>query len=308
LFRLGELLVAQEHFEKSIALADHATSNTYAFSFASDPRIGSLSYTVWNLWLLGYMDRALKRGYETLAFARELSHPFLLAFALTYIVRAHQLRKEVKATQEQAEVLFRLGTEHGFAVTAEMGHIWKGWALAEQGQKEGIGQMQRGIAALRATGTSLLSSFLGLLAEACGKVERTEEGVAAIAEALAPGHEAGERFWDAELYRLKGQLTLQQFHVQRSKFNVASPELPTLNLQAEADAEACFRKALKIARRQSARSLELRATMGLARLLRNTGRRDEAHAMLKEIYNWFTEGFDTTDLKHAKALLDELSH
>jgi predicted ATPase len=248
---------------------------------------------VWNLWLLGYMDRALQRGYETLTLAQELSHPFRLAFALIYIVRVHQLRREVQTTREQAEALMGLGTEQGFTTATELGRFWKGWALAEEGQEEGIGRMQQGIAGFRATGTLILSSFLGLLAESCGKGGRTEEGLAAVAEALALVDETGERFWEAELYRLKGTLTLQS-KVQGPKSYV------------EKEAEECFHTAIEIARRQSAKSLELRAVMSLARLWQQQGNKAEAHQLLSEIYDWFTEGFATKDLQEAKALLDEL--
>jgi tetratricopeptide (TPR) repeat protein len=293
LFRLGELVPAQEHLEKSIALANPQTSSPYAFSFAYDPRIGSLSYTVWNLWMLGYMDRALKRADETLTLAQELSHPFRLAFALIYNVRVHQLRREVQTTREQAEAVIVLGTEHGFT-TATVGRIWKSWALVEQGHEEAIGQMRQGIAALRATGTSTLSSFLGLLAESCGKRGRTEEGLAAVTEALALVNETGERFWEAELHRLKGELTLKQSGIQRLESSIQKA------------AEECFQKAITIARRQRAKSLELRAVISLARLWQH-GKKEEARRLLTEIYSWFTEGFDTKDLQEAKGLLEELS-
>jgi hypothetical protein len=130
----------------------------------------------------------------------------------------------------------------------------------------------------------------------------------ALAEALELVHKSEERWYGAELYRLKGELTLQQFNVQGSKFKVANPQSLTPNPQAEAEAEECFRQALEVARKQSAKSLELRAVMSLSRLWQRQGKKDEARQMLAEIYGWFTEGFDTKDLQEAKALIEELSH
>ena len=148
------------------------------------------------------------------------------------------------------------------------------------------------------------SQFLALLAEVHGKMGQPEEGLIALAEALAAVDKTWERRWEAELHRLKGELTLQKL-ISSSRFSVTEPR--PLMLDTQGEAEACFLKAIEIACKQQAKSLELRATTSLARLLAKQGRRDEAHAMLAEIYGWFTEGFDTADLKDAKALLDELS-
>jgi tetratricopeptide (TPR) repeat protein len=155
---------------------------------------------------------------------------------------------------------------------------------------------------------------LALLAEAYGKVGQPEEGLSALTEALAAVDEPEAYFYVAELYRLKGQLTLQQFKVQSSRFKVATSQPLTPSTQhlapsthAEAEAEACFLKAIEIARHQQAKSLELRAVMSLARLWQQQGKKEEARQMLAEIYGWFTEGFDTVDLKEAKALLEELN-
>jgi predicted ATPase len=219
--------------------------------------------------------------------------------------------------QEHAEAAIALCKEHGFPYWLAEGTILRGWALAEQGQgTEGIAQLREGLAVYQATGAELGQSYwLDLLAEAYGKVGQVKEGLTALAEALALGNQSGERFYEAELYRLKGELTLQQFQVPGSKFKVPSTRTrnqkrearnhsPTLDPQAEA--EACFRKAIEIAQCQRAKSLELRATMSLARLWRRQGKKDEARRMLADIYGWFTEGFDTKDLQEAKTLLAEL--
>jgi predicted ATPase len=148
--------------------------------------------------------------------------------------------------------------------------------------------------------------LLTLLAEAYGKAGQAEKGLTALTEALDLVNRTGERVYEAELYRLKGTLTLKQFGVGSSEFGVANPQPLTPNPQAEAEAEACFQKALEIARRQQAKSLELRAATSLARLWKEQGKKEEARQLLAEIYNWFTEGFDTADLQEAKALLEEL--
>jgi predicted ATPase len=191
-----------------------------------------------------------------------------------------------------------------------LGTVLQGWARAEQGQsEEGITQIRQGLATCQAIGVGTLQSYhLVLLAEAYGKAGQTEAGLAALAEALAVVDKSGERFYEAELYRLKGQLTLQKFQVSGSRFQVTSPQPLIPNPHAEAEAEACFHKAIEVARRQQAKSLELRAVMSLSRLWQQQGKKEEARRMLAEIYGWFTEGFDTKDLQEAKALLEEFSH
>ena len=192
-----------------------------------------------------------------------------------------------------------LSEEQGFSYGLVQGTLLWGWALVGQGQgEEGIAQIRRGLAALRATGAEAVRPYyLALLAEAYGKEGQTAEGLSALTEALeAVNNNIGARFYEAELYRLKGTLTLKQSGVR-------SPES-----EVEKEAEECFQKALEIARQQQAKSLELRAVMSLSRLWQRQGRKDEARQILAEIYGWFTEGFDTKDLQEAKALLEELSH
>jgi len=202
-----------------------------------------------------------------------------------------------------------LSTAQGFPQFLAMGTILRSWALAEQGQEEeGITQIRQGLIAWRATGAELeRPHFFVLLAETYGKVEQTEEGLTALAEALDVVHKTGERFCEAELYRLKGTLTLKQSGVRSPESEVPSTQPPTPSPQAEAEAEACFQKAIEIARRQSAKSLELRAVMSLSRLWLQQGKKEDARKLLAETYGWFTEGFDTADLQEAKALLEELS-
>ena len=230
-----------------------------------------------------------------MALAEGLSHPYSLAYTLWHAALSHLLRREEQGARERAEAVITLSTEQGFMLLLALGTILRG-ALAAQGQEEaGIQEVQQSMAALQATGAESYRPYhLALLADAYGKGERVEEGLAVLAEALDGAHKTGERWYEAELYRLKGALTLQS-QVQGSKSHV------------EKEVEECFHKAIEIAQKQQAKSLELRAAMSLARLWQQQGKQKEAHHMLVEIYDWFTEGFDIKDLQEAKALLDELA-
>jgi predicted ATPase len=209
----------------------------------------------------------------------------------------HQFRYETAAVRERVELMLTLSTEHGFAYRVAQAILMQGWLLAAAGQlEEGVVRMQEGLAAQRATGSEADAPFfLALQAEIYGKMGQPAEGLAALAEASALTQRTGEQWYEAELYRLQGELTLQQAGMQRLEAGV------------QKEAEECFGKALEIARKQQAKLLELRAAMSLARLWQQQGKRAEAHKLLLEIYNWFTEGFDTKDLQAAKALLDELA-
>jgi predicted ATPase len=190
--------------------------------YVVDMVLGCLSYAAYVLWTLGYPDQALQRSRAALALAQELSRPFNLAYALGRAARLHQLRREGQAGQERAEAMIVLSSEQGFPYWLAMGTILRGWVLAEQEKvEEGITQMRQGLAACRATGTELgRPRFLAMLAEAYGKVGQAEEGLSVLAEALAAVDKTGERWYEAELYRLKGELTLQKFQVSSSKFQV----------------------------------------------------------------------------------------
>jgi predicted ATPase len=199
-----------------------------------------------------------------------------------------------------------------------MGTILRGWARAEQGQTEkGIAQVRQGLAAFRATGAELATTrWVALLAEAWGKAGQPEEGLNVLAEALAVVSKGGERDYEAELYRLRGELTLQSRVQSRaasvkrgSRFNVQgatsqSPSIQHLASNTQSEAEECFWRAIEIARRQQAKTLELRAVMSLSRLWQRQGKKAEARQILAEVYSWFTEGFETQDLRDAKALLN----
>ncbi|HEV8717227.1 MAG TPA: tetratricopeptide repeat protein, partial [Candidatus Binatia bacterium] len=293
-FYLGEFAQARACLKRALVLYDPQKHRSHVFRGGQDPAVACLSHLAWTLWSLGYPTQALRRGHEALALAQELSHPLSLAQARVSVLRLHQHHREGQLAQERAEALLTLSTDQGFAFTLAWGTIMRGWALAEQGQREeGIAQMRQGMAAMRATGAEALQSyFFALLAEAYGQMGWAEEGLSVLAEALVAVDKTKERGYEAELYRLKGELTLQS-QVQGLKSKVE-------------ETEASFQKAIEIARRQQAKSLELRAVMSLSRLWQQQGKKDEARQILAEIYGWFTEGFDTKDLQEAKALLDEL--
>jgi class 3 adenylate cyclase/predicted ATPase len=216
LFWLGEFATAREHLEQGIALYDAQQHRSLAFRYGYDPGVACQLFAAIVLWLLGYPDQALKEIHAALSLARELSHLYTFVWALHFASRLHHLRREAQAAQERAETEIALCTEQGFALFLAGGSMYRGWALAEQGQgKEGIAQIRQGLTAYRATGAEMARPyFLALLAEAYGKVGEAEQGLATLVEALAQVEKTGERWYEAELYRLKGELTLAQSSVQ----------------------------------------------------------------------------------------------
>jgi DNA-binding SARP family transcriptional activator/predicted ATPase len=291
-FYRGEFPQAREHFERSLALYDRQQHRSHADIYGQDPGVALLSHGCCILWHLGYPDQALRRSREAIALGEEQTHPFSLAFALCYSAMMHQYRREPQAVHELAEAAINLSTEQGFVFWLAQASFLKGWALVEEGQTaEGIAQMRQGLADWRATGTEFMVGYTtGLLAEAYGKTGQAEEGLALLEEAFAMVYEKDQALYEAELHRLKGDLLLWQGALR-------------------SDIEEQFRRAIEVARQRSAKSQELRATMSLCRWWQNLGAQDkvaEGRSMLTEIYGWFTEGFDTADLKEARALLEEL--
>jgi DNA-binding winged helix-turn-helix (wHTH) protein/predicted ATPase len=306
---LGEMSAARTHFDQSIALYDPHQHRSLAFLYGYDPGMSCRTVGAWTLWILGYPEQALERSRDAITFAQELSHPFSLAYAIDHAARLHHFRREPLASQERIQAGIALSTEQGFPFYLAQGAIFLGAVSVQQGQgREGIEQVQRGIAAFRATGAELWRPyFLGLLAEAYGQIAQAGEGLALLAEALAAVERADERFYEAELYRLKGELTLQEAN-QKSKIKSQKSKRSTLQplTPSTQEAEACFLEAIKIARKQQAKSLELRAVMSLSRLWQQQGKGKEAHQMLSEVYGWFTEGFETKDLQEAEDILEDL--
>jgi class 3 adenylate cyclase/predicted ATPase len=291
-FYRGEVHQARERLEEAIRRYDPQEFRSHEYLYSStDPAVWALFYLSPTLWGLGYPDQASTRSREALALARELSHPFSQALALAVVIRATWLRRESQAALEAAEALIALSGEHGFPFWVGIGAFIRAWALADQGQlPEGIAGMGSVLEAMQAAGALLgWPFFVASLAEAHGKAGQAERGAVLIAEALEFVASTGECDYEAELHRVKGELLLAR-----------SPSDP-------AGAEACFREALDVARQQSAKSFELRAATSLARLWQRQGRGQDARDLLAPVYDWFTEGFDTRDLRQAKTLLEGLS-
>jgi class 3 adenylate cyclase/predicted ATPase len=309
LFYLGEFVSARSHLEQAIALYDPQQRRSLAR--VQDPVVACLAYAAWTLWHLGYPDQALQRSQEALAMAQELSHPYSSAMIFFFAAELHYLRREVEAVQERTAAAIALSAEQAFPFWLSQGTSLQGWAVAERGQREeGIAQMRQGFSLYQATGSALGRSYWLMLPTATqGQVGQAAEGLQTLDEAHAAVLQSGERYYEAEIYRLKGTLTLQKFRVSSFEFRVSSSlqSLPP-SPHAEAEAEGYFLKATEIARHQQAKSLELRAATSLARLWQQQGKHHAALNILSAIYNWFTEGFTTADLQEAGALLEELSH
>ncbi len=292
LYRLGELSACRDHTEQGISLYDIDEHRSHAFLYGGhDPGVCGRLHGAMALWSLGYADQALEKAQDAVVLAGELSHPFSLTLAQHFLSLIHQFRQEADLAQERAEAAIALCAEQGFAQMAVQGAILRGWAVAARRQTEmGIAEMRDGLMSEYYRGSGARRSyFLALLAEAYGHTGQAEEGLSVLAESMDLVQKTGERTWEAEIHRLKGDLLL--VHSSRN----------------QAEAEASFGRALKVARRQSAKSLELLAATSLSRLWHQQGKTGEARTLLAPVYGWFTEGFETANLKNAKTLLDELS-
>jgi predicted ATPase/DNA-binding winged helix-turn-helix (wHTH) protein len=289
-FVLGALPAARQHMEECIARSIPDQCSALAFRTGFDLGVGCRIYAALTLWLLGYPAQALVRLHEALALAHGLAHPYSLAFARSMAARFYQGLRDVPAVYAHAGAAVALSTEQGFSFWAAWGTILRGWALAMQGQgEEGMEQVRQGAAAMRATGSAFFVLFCTVLADVCNHLGHTADGLQALTEAYILVDQHEERNWEAEACRLRGILLLRQ------------PGTP------QEEAEAWLQRALDVARRQKAKSLELRAAMSLSRLWQRQGKRTEARALLAPVYGWFTEGFDTPDLQEAKALLTEIA-
>jgi predicted ATPase len=290
LYFMGEVVQAREHLGRSVALYDPQQHRALAFAYGQDPRVAALVYDAYTLWILGYPDQALRRSHEACTRAEELAHPFTLAYTFAVLAMFHQYRRDREEGRRHAEAATRVSREQGFPFWFGTGLILKGWACATRLQPaEQIASMHEGMAIYRATDAGLfLPYFLTLLAEAYGEASQPEARLRLLDEARTVMDSTQERVYEAEMQRVQGALVLAQ------------------GADQHALAEGYFQHALDIARHQQAKSWELRAAMSLARLWLQQGKRADAHGLLAPVYSWFTEGFDTTDLQEAKALLEEL--
>jgi DNA-binding winged helix-turn-helix (wHTH) protein/predicted ATPase len=286
LFHQGEFVAAMDHCEQGLALWDTQRRHSHLSDPRFDPETSPVIIGAWTQWFLGYPDQSLHKIREALALPEESRHPENLCIIAFYAAFLHQLRREAKKTLEHAENLIAQASEYGLAPWIAVGKSLRGWAFAESGaRREGIAQMRQALIAHGEIGSEIARlHFRALLADALMKDGQIEEGLAMVDETLDAALRTGGYYFLAELYRLKGELSSKR----------------------PSDAEECFHQSIGIARRQLAKSLELRAVLSLSRLWQRQNKIKEARQTLLEIYNWFTEGFDTEDLKEARALLEEL--
>jgi predicted ATPase len=289
LFHRGEFWAARRHQEQGLAGYDPHQHRSLTAVYGEDPGGGCLLYGALTLWHLGYAEQALQSARAARHIAEGLADPFNLARALYFGALTHLCRREASLARGLAEVLAHLCSEHGFALLSAGARILNGWGLTQQGEvEEGIRQMHHGLASWQATGSRSHRPYhQALLAEALGKQGRGQEGLAVLAEAQALSSATGERFYEAELHRLHGEL-----------LRTAAADGP-----GHPEAEARFRRALAVARRQDAKPLQLRALVSLCRLRLARAQGADDQQELAAVYGSFTEGFDTLDLQEAKALL-----
>jgi class 3 adenylate cyclase/predicted ATPase len=286
----GELYAARHHFDEAISLYDPAGHETLTRIYSYDPMVICQGYLAWVLLALGYPDQAIERSTSSIATARSHQHPLSLGFAIARAAALHQLQRDVDKVGTLAADLHTLAAEQGFGTYIVVAAFYRGWMLAQGGPtEEGLHLLQKGIADFRARrDEDFFPHSLFVAAEAAGGAGHIDQALKLIAEGLERVERNEEHWFEAELHRLQGEALL-----------ALSPE-------RAAETETCYHQALAVARGQSARFWELRAATSLARLWRDQSRRAEAYDLLAPIYGWFTEGFDTADLKDAKALLDEL--
>ena len=289
----GDLVSARQQYERALVLDRREYHEAYLSVFNEDLGITARREHSWCLWMLGYAERALALAQESITLAEQISHPFSLGGAHFARGTVLALLRDWQSSQKECEKVFVLAEEYGLGDMLNYANALIALNLAYQSPTEAaLERAKQAIASQLATGVTLaLTWFLALLGEVFWLAGRCAEGLETIAEALALVERTGERFAEAEIWRIKGELLLQA---------AAS--------QAQAEAEGCYHQALEIARRQSAKAWELRAATSLARLWQQQGKREAARQMLAEIYGWFTEGFATADLRDAQALLAELNH
>jgi adenylate cyclase len=289
LFHQGAFGEALDQAERGLALYDPDRQYALIATFGEDPGVQCHGWAALSLWFLGHPDRALERAHAGLRLAR--SHLYSLACAQVQAAWIHQCRLEDGPVRQWAEAAVALASEQGFPYFHAVGRALRGWALAVQGQPDaGIAELREGLAACRAIGAMIDYPYLlALLAEASGRAGRVDEGLDAVAEGLTTLADGRSFFYEAELHRLRGALCLQAG-----------------GRDAADEADASFARALDIARRQRARSLELRALISRSQLWRRLGRGSEAWSALATACDWFADGEQTPDLTTARALIDEL--
>jgi predicted ATPase len=304
LFYLGELGPAHEYLAQGFASYTAEVQGAPVFRVVQDLGVSYLVHLGWLSWLRGWPQQARRRGAEALALAQELAHPFSLAYSRLFMAMFQQLCRDVPATHEQAVATMTLSAVQGFPIFETLGAVLQGWARAAQGHAaEGLAQLQQGWAAYQATGATLFRSyFLSLLATTYGYVQQPEAGLGVLEEALRAAQTSAERFYIAELHRLRGELLLQA-GAGVPGADTSVPPAAVRHPHTEV-AEDCFRQALDLARQQQAKALELRAATSLGRLWRQQGKVGAARELLQDVYGGFTQDLETADLLEARAVLE----
>lgn len=289
----GEVVTARHRFSQMLALYDAQQHRTQASLHGLDTVVDGAIALALALWILGYPEQARQDSHAALARARKLADPYTLANTLYWAATISQRRGEVGACQEGIGAVRTLAQEHGFDLVLAVEMSLRGWTLVRQGQEvEGLRQLRQGIAAEQATQClANLPYSLALLIEAYWHAGQSAAGWEVLVEGRRLVEAFGTHCHAAELHRLQGELILAQ----------------RTGSAPEQEAEQCFVQALAVACQQQAKSLELRAAMGLSRLWQQQGKQDDARQLLAPIYGWFTEGFDTADLQEARGLLEALS-
>jgi predicted ATPase len=287
---LGDLPMARSHLERGIAEYDLDRAQVDAARYGFDPGVSCRSFLSRVLWHLGFPAQGLACADEAITAARAARQPFGIAWALSWGAALYQLCGDAVRTEQVASEDMDLAAEQVLPFSGSQAMVLGGWAAVKQTQGEtGLEKIREGIDAYRATGGAIeLSHWLGLLAEACRDTGRPEEGLRVVGEALQHINNTGVVYYEPELLRLVGEFRL-----------VCASHDATA-------AEGSFWRSIEMARKQGAKSWELRASMSLARLWRDQGKVQQARELLAPVYGWFTEGFDTRDLKETKALLEEL--
>lgn len=288
--QLGRLSLARTYIEESEVLLRNASTSGAGVIFIYERLLGIWRTLALTLWLLGYPDQAQAKMADVVALVKQLDNPFELSIVLFFNTLIYRYLRVVESVATAGQAMIALDSKHGIPLTRASGLVVQGWVWAQQSKlDQGITQMRAGIDQMKAMHHTMYQTHrLAWLAEAQIQAGQWEDAAATLDEGFAMSDQSGQRSGDAELHRLRGEWLV--YH------------------ERYAEAEASFEGAIEIARTQEAKSFELRAVMSLCRLWRQQGRRAEAHALLAELYGWFTEGFDTADLQEAKVLLVELAH
>ena len=314
-FQQGRITTAQQCLAQGLSLYDPQQHHALAFVYGEDLGISSQVFAAWASWYVGYPDQARTQVEDMIRLARKLNHPFSLAQTLTFGGHVHLWRREAAQVQQHAQPLISLCHEHTFSMWLADGTMQLGWAMAEHGQpEEGAAQISQASTDWRETGAKILNTYhLALQAEVLGKSGHIAQGLSCLTQALQLIEDTDERFYEAEVLRLKGELLLlnDEFRTlnderQKKTIQTSSVQRSSFITHRFAEAEECFQQAIHVAQQQQAKSLELRAAVSLSKLWHAQGRTAEARQLLEDIYGWFTEGFETRDLQEAETLIRTL--